>query len=225
MDVPSRKQNHMDSPQPASTRGRPRTITMERITEAGIAIGLPNLTFVGLAGALGVSQMALYKHLPGLGAVKRVVAEEMFRRWQIPQASGDETTELKDYLLVFSDAVRVFVKEHPGATPYVLRRMAATQAMIDKIHAHQRHIAQAYGLPEAHAQWLLATVAFQCFAAAHTVYSVAGQEPTPEADRATEQAEMEGELVQGMQALVVGALALLPAGEPLTFTSRKPTGM
>lgn len=194
--------------QPAP-RGRPRTITRERISEAGIKLGLPNITFVGVAAALGVSHMALYKHVASLEALKHLVAEEMFHRWEIPQATGDASEPLKDYLLRFAAAVQVFVKAHPGVTPYVIRRLAATPAMIDKIAGHQRHIAQAYGLPLEQSRWLLATLAFHGMAVADTVYSVAGREPVVDADRAAEETEMELEFAQGMQALVVGVLALL----------------
>lgn len=204
------------SEQPA-TRGRPRTITRERIADAGIEIGLPNITFVGVAAALGVSHMALYKHVPSLEELKHLVAEEIFSRWQIPRVAGRRRKPLKDYMLVFAAAVRDFVKMHPGVTPYVIRRLAATQAMLDKIAEHQSHIAQAYGMSMAQARWLLATVAFHAMAVADTVYSVAGREPAVDADRLAEEAEMEVELAQGMRALVVGALSLLQegiAGEP-----------
>lgn len=195
--------------QQPSARGRPRTITRERIADAGIEIGLPGITFVGVAAALGVSHMALYKHVPSLEELKRLVAEEIFSRWQIPLAGDKESGGLKDYLIVFTTSVREFVKAHPGLTPYVIRRMAATQPMIAKIDGHQNHIARAFGISKEHARWLLATVAFHCIAVADTVYSVAGREPVVDADRTAEEAEMEAELVQGMHALIVGALAML----------------
>lgn len=193
---------------PARRRGRPPSITLERIADAGIAMGLRNITFVGLAGALGVSHMALYKHVASLEALKQLVADEIIRRWQIPQAAGHAPAQLREYLTLFSASVQGFVKAHPGVTPYVLRRMAASEAVMEKIHSHQRHVAQAYGIPQKRAQWLLATVAFHCFAAADTVYSVAAQEPVVDADRTQEEAEMEVELTRGMQALIVGALLL-----------------
>lgn len=74
----------MEPPQKTPARGRPRTITWERIADAGIGIGLSNITFVGVAAALGVSHMALYKHIAGLDALKSLIAEELFQRWQIP---------------------------------------------------------------------------------------------------------------------------------------------
>ena len=199
----------MTPPQLPATRGRPRTITRERIVEAGIKMGLPSITFVGVAAALGVSHMALYKHVANLEALKSMVAEEIFTRWQIPQAGADQYNGLKDYMMVFATSVRVFVKAHPGLTPYVIRRLAATQPMLAKIDDHQSHIAQAYGLSKEHARWLLATVAFHGIAVADTVYSVTGREPVLEAERAAEEAEMEAELEQGMHALIVGALVLL----------------
>ncbi len=205
------------SPSPARGRGRPPSITHARIADAGIALGLRNITFVGLAAALGVSHMALYKHVASLEALKQLVADEIIARWQIPQALSDEPSQLREYLTLFSASVQSFVKGHPGVTPYVLRRMAASDAVLEKIHAHQRHIAQAYGIAQQRAQWLLATVAFHCFAAADTLYSVAAQEPVVDADRAAEEAEMELEFTRGMQALIVGALLLSEPGNAQTM--------
>ncbi|WZB73684.1 hypothetical protein WJ972_20080 [Achromobacter insuavis] len=94
------------------------------------------------------------------GDFKRLIAEEIFKRWQIPQASGSDRGGLKEYLTVFTASVREFVKAHPGVTPYVIRRLAATPSMIAKIEGHQRHIAHAYGISREQARMLLATVAF-----------------------------------------------------------------
>lgn len=202
----------MTPPQLPATRGRPRTITRERIVEAGIKMGLPSITFVGVAAALGVSHMALYKHVANLEALKSMVAEEIFTRWQIPRVDADQRGELKDYLTVFATSVRLFVKAHPGLTPYVIRRLAATQPMLAKIDEHQSHIAQVYGITKAQARWLLATVAFHGIAVADTVYSVTGQ-PVEEAQRLAEEIEMEAELDLGMRALIVGALVLMDEEE------------
>lgn len=199
----------MTTQQPVKARGRPPTITLERIANAGIEIGLPNITFVGVASALGISHMALYKHVANLKALKRLVAEEIFRRWSIPRARRDEPQELQAYLFTFAMSISEFVKAHPGLTPYVIRRLAVTQPMIEKIHEHQAHIAEVYEISQAEARWLLATVAFHCFAVADTIYSVIGQEPVEAIDRAAEEAEMEGGLEQGIQALITGALVIL----------------
>jgi len=198
----------MKGPEQPAPRGRPRTITRDRIADAGIQLGLPNITFVGVAAALGVSHMALYKHVPSLEALKRLVAEEVFARWQIP-LPHDDRDGLQAYLTVFSASVRTFVQAHPGVTPYVIRRLATTPPMRAKIDAHQRHIAEVYGITQEQARWLLATVAFHTLAAADTVYALAEQAHIAVTEHAAEAAEMEAELDQGIQALIVGALALL----------------
>ncbi|WP_028694309.1 TetR/AcrR family transcriptional regulator [Pseudomonas cremoricolorata] len=200
----------MESPQRSAGRGRPRTITRERIADVSVEIGLANVTVVGVAAALGVSHMALYKHVASLEALKTLAAEEIFQRWQIPKAGACGDGEgLQAYLSAFAGSVAAFVKAHPGVTPYVIRRLAATAPMIDKIIAHQQHIAEAYGLSLERARWVLATVAFHAFAAADTVYSVAACEPLPGVDSPEQLAEMEAELDQGLQALVVGVLTVV----------------
>ena len=201
----------MESSQRVATRGRgrPRRITRERIADVGIEIGLPNITFTGVAAALGVSHMALYKHVPSLAALKHLVAEEAFGRWNIPPVCTQPSGGLQDYLMTFTASVLTFVKAHPGLTPYVLRRMAATESMLAKIDAHHDKVAATFSISKDDARWLNATVTFQCIAAADTVYTAAGLEPFLTADRAAEEAEMEVELMEGVRALIIGALAIL----------------
>ncbi|KAA0892596.1 TetR/AcrR family transcriptional regulator [Pusillimonas sp. ANT_WB101] len=212
----------MKTPKDVAARGRPPTITRERIANAGIQIGLPNITFVGVAAALGVSHMALYKHVSSLEALKHLVAEAIFTRWDLPRGEGNGDDGLKNYLITFTTSIREFVKAHPGLTPYVIRRLAATEPMLAKIREHQSYIACTYGISEEKSRWLLATVAFHCIAVSDTVYSVAGQEPTVKADRAAEEAEMETELIQGMQALIIGALIMLEEDAGLNSSASQP---
>lgn len=212
----------MQPPQRTPGRGRPRTITRERIADVSVVIGLPNLTFVGVAAALGVSHMALYKHVPNIEALKCLVAEEIFQRWQIPRAEDAGGEDLQAYLMRFAISVQAFVKAHPGLTPYVIRRLAATDAMIGKITEHQAHIAQAYELSLEQSRWVLSTVAFHGFAVADTVYTVSGREPLLGVDRAAEESEMEVELFEGMKALIIGALVILgaPSGEAQVLSTK-----
>ena len=205
----------MTSPQRPAGRGRPPSITRERIADAGIGIGLLNITFVGVAAALGVSHMALYKHVPSLEALKHLVAEAVFSRWQIPRPDDSGADALQDYLTVFANSARELVKSNPGLTPYVIRRLAATPAMLAKIDDHQSLIARIYGIPKDDARWLLATVAFHGIAVADTVYAAAGKAPAEQEGRVAEVLEMEAELMQGMHALIVGALAVLKSGTRL----------
>ena len=212
----------MSPAQQPATRGRPRTITREKIADAGIEIGLPNVTFVGIAAALGVTHMALYKHVPSLEALKHLIAEEIFNRWELPQACDPGQIGLKEYMIVFTASVRQFVKAHPGVTPYVIRRLAATPAMLEKIDGHQTHIAKAYGISKDQSRWLLATVTFFCISAADTVYSAARLEPLINVDLGLEEAEMEAEFVVGTHALIVGALAMLRGTPPKIAMEQAP---
>lgn len=59
------------------------------------------------------------------------------------------------------------------------------------------------------AGWLNATIAFHCIAVADTIYSVAGKEPIKDTQRAAEEAEMEAEFIQSMEALIIGALTMI----------------
>jgi len=193
------------NPASPAPRGRPRSITFERIADAGIEIGLREITFTGVAAALGVSHMALYKHVPNLDALKRLVAGEIFQRWEIPPICGKCQHELPAYLGQFVASLRALVKAHPGLAPYLLRRSAATEAMLAKIAQHHCEAARAFGLEQEQARWLLATIAFHCIALADTVYSLEG-------GNAEENAALEQEFTHGMHALIVGALDYIKSG-------------
>lgn len=160
-------------------------------------MGLSRLTFVGIAAVLGVSHMALYKHVPNLDALKLLVAEEGFGRWVIPETRG---MDLQDYLLAFHISLRELVGACPGLARYLFRRATTTPAMMAKIADHHSSIAETYGLPRETAAWLLSTVAFHCIALADTVYA-ADNEGGLGGDA------MEASFTISMRALIVGALA------------------
>ncbi|KXU92504.1 TetR family transcriptional regulator [Stenotrophomonas sp. DDT-1] len=182
-------------------RGRPPTITPERLADIGIRLGLPNLTMANVAAELAVTQAALYKRVANLEALKRLVAEAVFQRWQVPRASADAAGGLQGYLMVFVESLCEVVKAHPGLPPYLLRRTVATAPMLEKIASHQAHVAEVFGLPMDKARWLLATIAFYCIAGADTIYAIADDE----------EGQVITEFKQGMRALVIGSLQLLDA--------------
>lgn len=218
----------MSNEPPAPARGRPRTLTRERIAEAGMQIGLPALTFTGVASALGVSHVALYKHVPNLEELKRLVAAEIFERWQMPPLpqegaegggadgekgekgeSGKGNGDLEAYLLAFTHSLRELARAYPGLAPWLIRRAAATPAMTARIDEHHAQVARAFGISKEDARQTLAMVAFHCIAVADTVCA------TPEAPHASEQensadrAEIEADFERGMRALIAGALLRL----------------
>jgi len=199
----------MTAAKPVPTRGRPRTITPERIAGAGISMGLPGLTFVGVAAALGVSHMALYKHVPNLEALKRLVVAEIFRRWQIPELGGGAYDGLESYLLAFTRSLRALVKAHPGLAPYLMRRAVATPEMMRKIDEHHGQVGRAFGLCKANARWVLSLVAFHCIAVADTAYSIVDDPHASAAENQAAHAEIEAEFELGMHTLIAGALLRL----------------
>ncbi len=57
--------------------------------------------------------MALYKHVASLEALKHLVAEEIFHRWQLPSPPGPDGKELQQYLFHFADEVSIFCEKSP----------------------------------------------------------------------------------------------------------------
>jgi len=210
---------------PRAPRGRPPSLTREKIATAGIAIGLPDITFVGVAEALGVSHMALYKHVPSLEALKHLVAEAIFTRWDFPPP--DEGRPVDAYLGDFVASLHALVKTHPGLPKYLIRQSAATQQMLDKIAAHHRQVSRAFGIPKKQATWLLSTIAFHCIAVADMIHATSATALAPatntQAARTLDAAEatardaavMEREFARGMHALIIGALALIEKGRAI----------
>jgi len=212
----------MKDSEQAPTRGRPKKLSHARIVEAGMAMGLRDLTFVGLAGALGVTHMTLYNHIASLEALKVAVAEAIFERWQMPPVEGGDGQALPDYLIDFIASLRDLVIAHPGLTPYLLRRSVASPTMSARIAGHQSEVAAAYALPVEHARWLMSTVAFHCIAVADTLYAGTGKDAVPAGTRARDASEVDREFAQGMHALALGALQILRSGVDLQSLSLPP---
>ncbi|MGO3741731.1 TetR/AcrR family transcriptional regulator [Kerstersia sp.] len=193
----------------SAARGRPPTLTLARIAQAGIEMTLPRLTFTGVAAQLGVSHVALYKYVANREALRQAVADAIFNQWQIPEPCAQHSATLADYLTAFSLSLRRLVDEHPGLSIYLTRRHQKTPAMLARIHAHHAQISRAYQIPAETTGWLLSTVAYHCIALADTVYSP----HTPMAATANEKNAgltdpMEQEFAQSMQALIIGALSM-----------------
>ncbi|WP_112311512.1 TetR/AcrR family transcriptional regulator [Pseudogemmobacter bohemicus] len=184
---------------PPPGKGRPATITRDRIADAGIAIGLNDLTVVGVAARLGVSHMGLYKHVRGLGELRTLVAEAAFLRWDFPPPGPE--TPLATWLWDFADSIWRLVAAHPGIAPWLLRGDRITRAMTEKIVGHQEDLARMRGLSFAQARWLMLTIAFHCVAVADTVL--------PARDQPAPGPAIDPEHRDGIRALIAGALAIL----------------
>ncbi len=211
---------------PAPARGRPPTITRERIADAGIAIGLPDLTVTGIAARLGVSHMGLYKHVSGLEELRRLVAEAIFLRWEFPSPTSAGGGPLENYLTTFAESIWSLVAAHPGVAPYLLRGEMITQAMTEKIVAHQEELARVCGISFAQSRWLLLTIAFHSVAVADTVLPDVPSEGSgrPVSSPTATGSPIDPEHASGIRALIVGALAILPEIEvfpyPVEATAR-----
>lgn len=185
-------------------RGRPPSITRERIAAIGIEIGLPDLTFVGVASRLGVSHKGLYKHVPSIEALRVLVAEEMFGGWSLPPA--DEET-LEAYLLRFSQSLRDLVRSHPGLAWFLVRQKATTPAMMAKIYTHHEAVSSKYEISLDNARWLLSTIALHCIALADTVFAIVREEGGVPDQSKPSVLEIDFEL--GMRALIIGVMVML----------------
>jgi len=212
----------MKDSEQAPARGRPKKLSHARIVEAGMAMGLRDLTFVGLAASLGVTHMTLYNHIPNLDALKGAVAEAIFDGWQMPPLDASNGQALPDYLIVFIASLRDLVIANPGLTPYLLRRSLASPSMSGRIAEHQTSVAAAYGLPAQQARWLLSTVAFHCVAVAETLYASTRENGLSDGERARDADEVGREFAQGMHALVLGALQVVRGEVDLQSLSLPP---
>lgn len=181
---------------PKATRGRPRTITRDRIADAGIKIGLPDLTFVGVANALGVTQVALYKRVDGLEDLRTLVAEEAFLRWPLPDPTDD--TDVSAYMHRFSLSIWHLVYEHPGIAPYLLRRDWITEPMMQRTYDHQQQVAEQFGLTFDQSNRVFFTIAYHCIAVAD-----ASREEAPSSADAE---QLHG---FGIEAMIAGVMTLI----------------
>ncbi len=189
-------------------RGRPPTITREKILETSIKIGLPSITFVGVAEKLGVSHMALYNHVNGLDALKTLVAETIFLRWELPEMDAGCT--LRDYLIKLAASMWNLVETHAGITPYLLRRDMITPAIEQRIADHQKKLAKHYKLPLIQAHWLGFTISYHTLSVADSVLP----DNTDEKDQTRYQSNfgiygIADEYAMGIHALIVGCLSIM----------------
>lgn len=186
-------------------RGRPPTITLARIAQAGMEMTLPLITFTGVAARLGVSHVALYKYVANLDVLKQVVADAIFGQWRMPAPCMANTAGLADYLAEFARSLRQLVHQNPSLAGYLTRHDQKTPAMLARILDHHAQVASAYAIPTETAGWLLSTVAYHCIALADTVYACPAGFGT---GLLASDAALHEEFDLSMQALIIGALQM-----------------
>jgi len=147
--------------------GRPRTITEDRIVEAGIALTLPELTVAGLAKEMGVTIASIYKHVEGVEQLRLMVAEGIMARWTIPGINGQD---VETYLLDFSETLRLLVDENPGIARFLTQVSSSTPVTFRKIDAHHADFADVYGFSPTQTAWLLSTIVEHAIAIADMIH-------------------------------------------------------
>lgn len=117
---------------PLRRPGRRPQIDLERIVEAGVAIGLPGLSMKAVADALGVSPQALYRHVRDREALEVLVGEHLMAGFELPDDVGQPWP---DYMVELGHRLREALLPHPGLGAY-LRRLgtgsAGTLRIIDR---------------------------------------------------------------------------------------------
>ncbi len=98
------------------TGGRQAQIGLADIEREGLRLGLANLTVNGVAGALGVTPAALYRHVDGKFGLESVVGEAVLAELHIVDDPADD---LNAHLLSFAQQIRVFVLDRPGLAAYM----------------------------------------------------------------------------------------------------------
>lgn len=93
-------------------------LTRERVAEvaADLAdeVGLDRLTLAGVAQRLDVSQPALYKHVPGIDALRRDVAVLAVRELVESMTGAARDLHGRDALVAIAGAYRRYAGLHPG---------------------------------------------------------------------------------------------------------------
>jgi AcrR family transcriptional regulator len=107
-----------------------RGLTREEVLDATLALadeqGLDAVTMRGVARRLGVTPMALYRHVGDKQALLDALVERLLDELPIP----DRQLPWLERLRALSASVRATARSHPAAFLMLLRRPAATPAAL-----------------------------------------------------------------------------------------------
>lgn len=149
------------SPKP---HGRPRSITIDSILEAGRIITLDRLTIRGLAEQLNVSEMSIYRHVHNLHTAKSLVAQHIIAQESLPNPHYPNP---EDSLIDMSCALRRFVLNNPGIGIFLTQLTPQHTIALQAIEKTQADYAAAYGWQPHHASIILSVVAEHAVALTH----------------------------------------------------------
>lgn len=143
--------------------GRPRRVTDEMIVDAGARIGVATLTVAGIAAALGVSEMTIYRRTGGIDGLTRFVAEGIVARQPIVVPADDDPEQA---LVVAARTLRTFVRANPGIAIHLANLGPGAPVTLQRIDESQRAFAERFGWSPAHASILLSVMAEHAIALA-----------------------------------------------------------
>lgn len=109
-----------DAPASESTRrgpGRPRSIDVDQIVDAGLAVGLDRLTLAAVADELGVHAGSLYRYISGRDELAQLVADRIF---DAADFDDDPTLSQEELLTELACQLRRVLVDNPGTTAYAL---------------------------------------------------------------------------------------------------------
>lgn len=98
-------------------RGRPPRISLEQIIDAGVEIGLNDLTLAAVANALDVHPAALYRYVDGRAELVQRVVDRIVSAADFPD---DPTLDAEALLVDFGQRLRGLLFENPGLTAFSL---------------------------------------------------------------------------------------------------------
>ncbi|MEV4219190.1 TetR/AcrR family transcriptional regulator [Nonomuraea sp. NPDC049725] len=100
------------------TGGRTAMFTLDDVVEAGMRIGLVELTMQKVADALGVTTAAVYRHVPSRSALESLVGEAILAKLELVD---DPAEPAAAHLVSFASQLRRFTLGHPGTALYFQR--------------------------------------------------------------------------------------------------------
>jgi AcrR family transcriptional regulator len=124
--------------------GRPRQVTLQQILEATSAINLENLTLQAVAGELGVTPPALYRHVANREDLVNKFVGYVTEKYPIPSYQGEGWAS---WAISFAHALHVMYASVPGLADYTIRRTHASASVLER-HETAIRVARQSGFDE-----------------------------------------------------------------------------
>ena len=122
---------------------RPSTLTRSRILDAALELaaaeGITAVTMRAVAAQLGVTPMALYRHVAGKQELLDGVVERLLEELPVPDPALEPATRLTR----IAEGLRAVARRHPDAFLMLFRRPAATGAALRRRDAVRTALADA----------------------------------------------------------------------------------